>query len=107
MKTSPKLIRALTIIRDYYRKYREPIYPAAFAREWFPKDYDGWRKVINCGPNGASAGIGLNRWAGGWLGRIHKQGLLRQSFSKYGRSEYTLSHGGSVLLHEKGDGSRK
>ncbi len=69
IKNDKPVIRALKIIRDNNIEY-----PHQFAELMWP-DSDYWNHVYNVG-NGAAQGVALNRSAGGYLGRLHHQGLI-------------------------------
>lgn len=49
--------------------------PAQFARQYFPKDHPGWNRHCKCGPKGTHCGSGLVMWAGGFLGKLCREGL--------------------------------
>lgn len=50
--------------------------PAEFARRYFPENHEGWSRISKCGPYGSTSGGGLILWAGGWLGKLRKRGLI-------------------------------
>lgn len=48
-----------------------------FARKWFSDDHDIWKRVSNQG-NGACSGKGAWLWAGAYLCKLMKMGLVRR-----------------------------
>ncbi len=70
--------RTLEILREH-----GPLRPRDFAHKYFPRDHPGWGKPCKCG-RGVHAGGGLVLWAGGWLGRLARKGVVRRSFARHG-----------------------
>jgi len=69
---SDPTIKSLQIIS------RSPgIKPSAFARQYFPKDHEGWERHGRAG-RGSTRGQGLILWAGGWLGKLKQRELISQ-----------------------------
>jgi hypothetical protein len=50
--------------------------PAQFARRYFPVDHPGWQRHCKCGPKGTHRGGGLVLWAGGFIGKLRRAGLV-------------------------------
>lgn len=61
--------RALSILAE-----SGPIRPAAFAKAMWP-DSPAWRRTAKCGPNGSHYGGGMYQAAGGFLGKLRRDGL--------------------------------
>ena len=71
-----KQIEALTIVRDYQRRWNyEPIPPKIFARKMWP-DSPAWQYSYNTGLHGACRGKGMWLSAGSWLAKLEKKGLV-------------------------------
>lgn len=97
---SPSVQRSLRILRDH-----GPMSPSWFANRYFPEDHPGWKRVCKCGPHGSHAGSGLVMWAGGWIGKLRAEGLVRHH-GKY--NQHILTPGGGVAaIKEKTDDKEK
>lgn len=48
--------------------------PSDFAEAMWP-DSSGWKRIHKCGPGASSPGVCMALAAGGFLGRLRKQGL--------------------------------
>ncbi|WP_415912263.1 hypothetical protein [Neptuniibacter sp. QD37_11] len=65
--------------------------PGQFAKLYFPSDHEGWQRTARAG-RGVCRGGGLRLWAGGWLGKLRKRGLIN--------SHNNITSEGNVLLRE-------
>lgn len=89
---SEAVFNALQIVRD-----NPGIVPARFADKMWPTS-EGWKRPAKCGPSGSHRGGGMYLAAGGFLGRLYRQGLVQRSYGKYGRPHFYLSQTGSRAL---------
>lgn len=72
-----KTARALQIIRD-----NEITMPKQFAHLYFPKDHEGWQRVGRVG-RGATRGVGLVLFSGGFLGKLRAWGFITGGHGEY------------------------
>lgn len=89
--------KSLQIIRD-----NDVQYASQFADLYFPKDYIGFRRMTKCG-YGSTRGGGMNLWAGGWLGKLRKKGLVSGIGGGVNTFRLTAQGKAAIEKHE-GDG---
>lgn len=94
-KLTDSQTKALTIIRD-----NKIHYAAEFARLYFDEGNPGWRRISRCGAYGSSRGGGLILFAGGYLGKLRKAGLISGIGSGY---QFRLTENGRDALEENYD----
>lgn len=87
---TPTMIRSLEILAD-----NEPLMPSEFANLFFPRNHPGWTRSCKCGAYGSTTGSGLVMWAGGWLGKLRKKGLVQRHHDRARRYD-------SFVLTEEG-----
>ena len=91
---SPSERRSLLILREH-----GPLNPGMFAHFYFPRDHPGWDRISKVGTNGSARGVGLWRWAGGYLGRLQRKGWVVWSVQEWHHlGIYSLSHLGREAL---------
>ena len=84
--------RALEIILEH-----KPNRPGEFAYHMWPESKK-WNMRVRCG-NGVSVGGGMNLAAGGFLGRLKKQGLIYWDWKSTGYDRnYYLTDKAKALL---------
>lgn len=72
MAVTEAALRALEIV------HRRPgIRPAEFAKEMWPAS-ESWARYSDVGQNGVVSGIGIVRAGGAYLGKLKRQGLVRE-----------------------------
>lgn len=92
-----KQAEALQKILENQKKYPlDAIRPAEFAKLMWP-DSEGWERHARCGPKGVSRGGGMRLAAGGYLGRLCRDDLVRFVGHKYGTSYRVSSKGRKEL----------
>lgn len=72
-------IKALEVLRDH-----GPLPPREFGEYFWGQDHPGWRRISKAGPYGSTTGGGMNLAAGGYLGKLRKQGLVRITRESWG-----------------------
>ena len=90
-----KQLRALRIFRDHGR-----MMPKVFAGYMWP-DSECWKRVAKCGPKGVHRGGGMYIAAGGYIGKLCKQGWVQPVIITHRRfwvNEYELSPAGHEIL---------
>ena len=91
----PGTRRALSILREH-----GPMTAGEFAREMWP-DSPAWKRVYNCGPNGATRGRGLVKSGGSFLGKLAKQELVEVGWDRHSTVNlHSLSQHGRYVLRE-------
>ncbi len=91
-----KQIKALRIFAEH-----GPMMPKVFAEYMWP-DSEGWNRVAKCGPKGVHPGGGMYMAAGGYIGKLCKQGWVqsvRRFDQRFWVNDYELSPEGRALLH--------
>jgi len=95
MKVTETVLKALEIIDKY-----GSITPKYFARHMWP-DSEGWSHHVKCG-NGSHRGGGMYMAAGGYLGKLNKEGWIRMQYTSlagtYSRDGYILTSKGREVL---------
>lgn len=72
MRITPLTRRALAIIAEH-----APIRPGSFGDLMWPESPARTRSY-NCGPNGATRGLGLDLSAGSYLAKLRRAGLIQR-----------------------------
>lgn len=88
---TPARRRALEILRDY-----PGIRPLGFAEKMWP-DSEGWSHLTSCGPKGVTRGGGMPQAAGSYLGKLRKDGLVRNNVSDFNNDYYLTEKGKQAL----------
>jgi hypothetical protein len=76
-----------------------PIRPREFAKVMWP-DSPAWKRTAKCGPNGAHYGGGMYTAAGGYLGRLYRDGLAHRSLHDAGSYIITRKGLDALAAHE-------
>lgn len=85
----------MEILRDF-----PGITPRSFGKLMWP-DNPNWNAHTKCGPSGTSHGGGMNLAAGGFLGRLRRDGLTEVHHDRWGISSHRMTKEGRQALEEE------
>ena len=98
IKITPTCLKALNIL--FLHDIQQP---STFGEMLWGRDHPGYNRVSRCGPSGSRRGGGMDMAAGGYLGKLRKQGLIsiHYEYRNHVRHFRLTDAGKKVLLEHK------